>query len=111
MKLSALAIVTASLALCGCSSTVMEKANSVVDYFGFGDDDAAAPPARFEQGEAPAAIAAVPPQADRAEEFCRGLAESERWKSQQLGSNSEIQEQIAHNTYRECMDGSSHWLD
>ena len=111
MKLSRIAIVTACLALCGCSTAVLDRTNSVVDYFGLGDDDEAAPPGRTNADETPAALSTVPPQTTRAENFCKGFAESERWKSQQLGSSPENQRHDADIAYRECMDGSSHWID
>jgi len=111
MNFRALAILVGSLALCGCSSDVWDKSMSVTDLFGFNDDDDAAPPDTPGDGEAPTVLLVTPPQADSSETFCKGLADTERWKSEQLGSSSEVQRANAGNAYRQCMDGSSHWVD
>ncbi len=111
MNFRALAILVGSLALCGCSGEVWDKTASVADYFGFNDDDEAAPPDTPGAGEAPAALPTAPPQADRSETFCKGVADTERWKSEQFGSTPDVQQKNAGNAYRQCMDGSSHWVD
>lgn len=111
MNFRALAVLVGSLALCGCSGEVWDKTSSVADYFGFNDDDEATPPSTPGGDDAPAALSNVSPQADRPETFCKGLADTERWKSEQLGSSPEVQQRNSEIAYGQCMDGSSHWVD
>ena len=111
MNVRAVAVVIASLALSGCTTEAWDGASSVADYFGFGDSDEAPAADRPAAYETVVATTFPPPQTDRADTFCRGFADTEGWKSAQLGSGPELQKKIAEDAYRHCIDGSSDWID
>jgi hypothetical protein len=106
MNLRIVFVVAACTVLIACADASWDSAYSVVDAFG--DADAADVPDAPDAAR-PAAGATI--QAGTAETFCKGFADTQSWKAQQLGAKPPEQKHAFARSYEDCMMRSSNWID
>lgn len=99
-------VVAACVLLTACADIKWDSAYSVVDAFGDADD---ADLPHAPEAARPAAVASV--QAGTAETFCKGFADTQSWKAQQLGASLSEQRHAFERSYEDCMMRSSSWIN